>query len=95
VPLFIFISAYLSIHLGFPDGSAVENLPANAGDAGDTGLVPGSRRSLGGGKGHQCSCWDNPMDRGAWRAIAQWFAKTAAQLGIHTSIYLRLSIIYL
>jgi len=25
---------------GFPDGSAVKNLSANAGDAGDLGLIP-------------------------------------------------------
>ena len=31
--------------LGFPGGSVVENLPANAGDAGDVGLIPGSGRS--------------------------------------------------
>ena len=35
---------------GFPGGSAVKNLPANAGDpnAGDVGSIPGSGRSLGG-----------------------------------------------
>ena len=32
---------------GFPDGSVVKNPPANAGDAGDVGLIPGSGRSLG------------------------------------------------
>ena len=30
---------------GFPGGSVVKNLPASAGDAGDTGLIPGPRRS--------------------------------------------------
>ena len=30
---------------GFPGGSVVKNLPANAGDAGDMGLIPGFRRS--------------------------------------------------
>ena len=33
--------------MGFPGYSVVNNLPANAGD---TGLVPGSERSAGGGK---------------------------------------------
>ena len=39
--------------------------------AGDLGLIPGSGRSLGGGNGKppQYSCLENPMDRGAWRAI--------------------------
>ena len=33
--------------MGFPGGSVVKNLPANAGDAGDKGLIPGSGRSPG------------------------------------------------
>ena len=39
-------------------------------NAGDTGSIPGSRRSPGGGKGTplQCSCRGNPMDREAWWA---------------------------
>ena len=48
----------------------VKNLPANAGDVRDGGLVPESGRSSGGGHGNllQYSCLENPMDRGAWRA---------------------------
>ena len=48
----------------------VKNLPANAGDAGDTGLIPGSGRSPGGGNGSplQYSSLENPMDREAWWA---------------------------
>ena len=47
----------------------VKNLPANAGDIRDTGLIPGSGRSTGGVHGNplRCSCLENPMDRGAWR----------------------------
>ena len=43
----------------------VENLPANAGDTGDAGSIPGSGRSPGGGHGYplQYSCLENPMDR--------------------------------
>ena len=33
--------------MGFPSGSVVKNLPANAGDAGDTGLIPGQKDPLG------------------------------------------------
>ena len=46
----------------------VKNPPANAGDARDTGSIPGARRSPGGGNGNliQYSCLENPMDRGAW-----------------------------
>ena len=49
----------------------VKNLPANAGDAGDPHLIPGSGRSPGGGNGNplQYSCLKNPTDRGAWRAV--------------------------
>ena len=44
----------------------VEDLPDNAGDAGDTGVIPGSGRPSGGGDGNppQCSCLGNSMDRG-------------------------------
>ena len=48
----------------------VKNLPANVGDTRDAGLIPGLRRSPGGGNGNtlQYTCLENPMDRGAWRA---------------------------
>ena len=40
----------------------VKNLPANAGDMRDTGLISGSARSPGGGQGNpfQYSCLENP-----------------------------------
>ncbi|CAI9153725.1 unnamed protein product [Rangifer tarandus platyrhynchus] len=46
----------------------VKNLPANAGDIKDVGLIPGSGRSPGDGNGNplQCSCLGNTMDRGTW-----------------------------
>ena len=49
----------------------VKNLPANAGDIRDVGLIPGSGRSLGGGHDNplQYSCPENPMDREAWSAM--------------------------
>ena len=45
----------------------VKKLPANAGDIGDMGLIPGLRRSPGGecGSPLQYSCLENPMDRAA------------------------------
>ena len=48
----------------------VKNLPDNAEDVGDAGLIPGSGRSPGGGCGNprQHSCLENPVDRGAWQA---------------------------
>ena len=47
-----------------------KNLPANARDLRDTGLIPGSGSSPGGGNGTplQKSCLENPMDRGTWWA---------------------------
>ena len=47
---------------GFPGGTMVKNLPANAGDAKDTGLIPESGRSPGGGNGNafQYSCLGSP-----------------------------------
>ena len=48
----------------------VKNPPANARDIRDADSVPGSGRFPGGGHGNllQCSCMENSMDRGAWRA---------------------------
>ena len=44
----------------------VKNLPANAGDVKDMGLIPGSGRSPGGGHGNPLKYpyLENPMDRG-------------------------------
>ena len=49
---------------GFPGGSAVKNLSANAGDM---GLIPGLKISLGRENSNslQYSCLGNLMDRGA------------------------------
>ena len=48
-----------------PGGSEVK---ASASNVGDSGSIPGSGRSPGEGNGNprQCSCLENPMDRGAW-----------------------------
>ena len=45
----------------------VKNLAANAEDVKDVGVVLGSGRSPGGGRGNllQYSCLKKPMDRGA------------------------------
>ena len=46
----------------------VKKLPASAGDVRDSGSIPGSRRSPGGGNGNplQDSCLENSMHSGAW-----------------------------
>ena len=48
----------------------VNNLPANAVDVRDMGLIAGSERSPGGGNGYPCqySCLENSTDRGACQA---------------------------
>ena len=60
----------------------VKNLPPTAGDVKDSGLIPGSGRSPGGGHGNplQCSCLENPTDRGAWLATVHGVAKSRARL---------------
>ena len=76
-------------HMGFPSGSVVKNLPANAGDTGD--LILGSGRSPGGGNGSQLqySCQKNPTDRAAWQATVHGVTKNLTliaygeQYGIH------------
>ena len=58
-----------------PGGLVVKNLSASAGEA---GLIAGSRRSPGEGKGYplQYSCLGSPMDRGAWRPTVHGVAKS-------------------
>ena len=83
----IFIRTWAEIG-GFPGGTVVKNLPANAGDAEDVGLIPGLQRSPGGRHGNplQYSCLENPMDRGAWQATVLRVARdldTSSQLSMH------------
>ena len=56
--------------------------------AGDAVLIPGLERSPGGGNDNplQYSCLGNPMDRGAWWAAANGFAKS--QTGLSTQAVL-------
>ena len=51
--------------MGFPGGSEVK---ASAWNSGDSGSIPGSRRSPGEGNDNplQYSCLGNPMEGGAW-----------------------------
>ena len=64
----------------------VKNLPASAGDAGNSGLISGSGRSLGEGNGSPLwyFCLGNLMDRGAWRAIVRGVTKSQTQLSART-----------
>ena len=64
-------------------GPVVKNLPANARDARDVGLIHGLGRSCGGGNGNpiQYSCVENSMDRGAWWATVHGVIESQTQLG--------------
>ena len=59
----------------------VKNLPVT-GNAGDLGMIPGLGKSPAEGNGNplQCSCLENPMLRGAWRATVHGVAKNQTQL---------------
>ena len=61
----------------------VKNLPANAEDARDAGLIPGLGRSPGAGNGSplQYSCLENSMGRGALWATVHGAAKSWTCLG--------------
>ena len=63
-------------------GTVVKNLPTNAGDTRELGLIAGSGRSPGVGNGNplQYSCLENPTDRGTWWAKAHEVAKSQTQL---------------
>ena len=67
---------------GFPGGSVVKRLPANAGDAGHTGSIPESERFPGGGNGIplQYSSLENAMDGGAWWAAVHRVTESRTRL---------------
>ena len=63
---------------GFPGGASGKESACNAVDTRVAGLISGLGRSPGVGNGNvlQCSCLENPMDRGAWRTIAHGVAQS-------------------
>ena len=60
---------------GFLGGSEGKESACNAGES---GLIPGLGRSLGGGHGNplQYSCLENSMDKGAWKVTVYGVAKS-------------------
>ena len=65
--------------MSFPGGSDGKESTCNAGDSGS---IPGSGRFPGEGNGYplQCSCLENPMDRGAWWATVHAAPKVWTRL---------------
>ena len=51
-------------------------------NVGDLGLIPGLGGSPGEGNGNalQCSCLENPMDRGVWQATVHGVARVGHNL---------------
>ena len=74
LPFFFFLLNIITI-TSFSGGSDGQE---SACKAGDPGLIPGSERSLGEENGTplQCSCLENPMDRGSWRVTLQVVAES-------------------
>ena len=68
----------------------VKNLPANAGDIRDMGLIPGSGRSPGGGHGNplQYSCLENPHGQRTLAGYSPWDCKELDVTGwLNTTFY--------
>ena len=59
----------------------VKNMPANAGDIRDMGLIPGARRSPRRGHGSPLQYFhlEYPMDREAWRTAVHRVEKSQTQ----------------
>ena len=83
----------LSCRRGFSGGSDGKESTCKAGDL---GLIPGWGRSPGEGNGNplQCSCLENPMDRGDWWVTVHGGTKSQTQLSdsyththTHTELY--------
>ena len=68
----------LRIPGGFPGGSVIKNLPANAGDTRDAALIPdlGGSPEEGNRKPLMYACRGNSMDKGAWHATVPGIVKS-------------------
>ena len=82
--LLIFRDTY-KYNMGFTGSSAGKESTCNAGDLGS---IPGLGRSPGGGHGNplQYFCRENPMDRGAWWAVAHRVAELDMNERLSTSV---------
>ena len=84
-----FIKAPVTTVFGLPWWLSSKESTCSAGEAGDSGSIPGSGCSPGGGHGNplHCSCLENPKDRGVWWATAHGVAKNQTWLGMSTAIF--------
>ena len=77
---------------GFPGGSVVKNLPANAGDMGDLGSTPGSERFPGGDNYNplQYSCLEKSHGQRSLGPSVHEITEsdTTDQLSMHTCIHI-------
>ena len=66
------------IKQGLPQWFSTKESTCNAGDGRDAGLIPGWRRSPGGGRGNpfHYSCLKTLIDRGAWWVTVQRVTKS-------------------
>ena len=76
-----------AVSVCFPSDSVVKNLPSNAGDAGDMGLIHELGRCSGGEHGNplQYSCLKCPVDREAWRLRSTGSQSGTERLSTHSS----------
>ena len=70
---------YTHVYCGLPSGSDSKE---TAGNAGDSGLIPGPGRSPGERNGNplQYSCLGNPMVRGDWQVTVHGVTNSRTQL---------------
>ena len=70
---------YYEYYMDFPGGSDGK---ASIYNVGDPGSIPGSGRSLGEGNSNllQYNCLENPMDRGAWKAVVHRVTESQTRL---------------
>ena len=74
----MYIYIYSTLFGGFPGDSDSKESTCNA----DLVSIPGLGKSPGDGNGNplQCSCLENPVDRGAWQATVHGVAKSQTPL---------------
>ena len=73
-------STSAEVKRGFPGGSVLNNSTANARDDRDFGLILGQEDPMEEGMTSQYSCLENPVDRGAWKAVVHGVTKSQTPL---------------